>query len=130
MSEVALLLADPSSKPLRHLSFAIGEEDTSVIDDLVASCRSNRIFEVLKVITVDFDGSQHQQVKSKLNMLNGELLAIRTPSSVKWAFLRVVKRLRETEDLKGMGDFDALIISRIFKFAGSSVRRKVVAVEF
>lgn len=127
-SEMALLLVDPSSKPPRYLRICFSEEDTSSTDALVASSFSNRTLEVLKVITVGLDSVQRQQVKAKLNVLNGELLALCTPSSIKLVFLSGVERYRVARDnSRGMGKFDSLGFSRIFQFAGSSARRRVVA---
>lgn len=129
MNEVALLLGDPSSKPLRQLIIDLWEDDMATgVDNLIAACRTNKTLESLQVHI--YGKNWQPVVQAKLDQLNGHILAIYTPNVVKWAFLSVVKHHRVENDGSSMNRFDSLIISRIFELAGSPIRRKCLALRY
>lgn len=123
IKEVAQLVADPSVKALRQLRIDFQGDAMSALDVLIAACHVNRNLELLTVQAFDF--SRRKQVQEKLRVLDNQTLAIRTPSAVKRAFLSVVKYQRATCHGQSYDRFDSLVLSHIFQFAGSPIRRKV-----
>lgn len=128
LSQLAVVLGDPSSRPLRYVAVSGAVDSIDVWEELESALRKN---EILEYLHIDLAKREHREV---LAQMQSEFETSTLSLRAKLAFLSAIQT-HAKQGIPAAGDmidssslrkFDAVIVAQVFAFAGKQMQQRTL----